>query len=979
MKGDLKERIKNIKEYANIVDFPVNIKVLEDEDIEIEIYDVNDYRTYKIFNLIGIHQVERGNIKEIRGTCIRDKEKKLYFVVKKELAKNFLENFNTLMIQMQDTVCEAAIGFEVYSSDNFSTKESISSEVMTSIFLLEESGTIIFDIEKENIFININGMEPISENQENARAVLKDINNNKRFSNIFAEVGPPQDLSEKIHTDEDARKAAITFSEGRKSLENLLYFCFTNNIKTFASCAGHEENLNLYNDGYIAFNIEDEFTRKFIEYLNNKLSINRGNVSIEENIDSILIESIHCNYQNADHIFREVLEILQNFIIKDNINFELNKNNELNKKIDIILASRSKNKNQGEYINMIKNYKDRLPSEEEIKKSLDRYFGFMHSKINMLASDDFSRIIEMSNKGWNMDSSKEEIEELIQDFVNIYGYIYSKGIISDSGRLVRGTTTEEVKNMKEGKLIPYALSTTKDEYIAKRFCEYEKAALIRIRTTNNLPYVYIENLKENSANEEEVLILPFSKVKKIEFTSNWDGYKYYDVVLEKEELPELSEERITELKNEIIYGYEDFVNKLKEYKDLSNEYEALVNRRGIDRDYKKIEELMGKIYSYDKQLYDYKMKFQEMLKGMCKQREKDIDLQQEEKMKVILDELKHREEIRIEKIKEDIRALEENLSSESLIIQQDTEKSISDISKLIEMYREMSKILGIKTFNSSNLEDDLQIRGAKVIESLEKEINENNFDKKHQMMEEKIYRYEISKQLLQQIPGLLKDYAKNSILNLKYNVGKKAQEIIYKTAYERLNNERQMLLSQKDSLLNKLLGKTRVNNAKINNIEAKIAYITKKRDIRNLSSNIEEILCDMYECAHTFNDGNLTIEMAELENAIRQVFKSVPDKEALLQKIIRNNLPVPVKNKGIFSWISNMRETKRLNNETILINQNKDNLVISKNQEQNSNINLTTIYSKFSSILENVRQLISELDYNPDMEVKKQVEAEELE
>ena len=101
-------------------------------------------------------------------------------------------------------------------------------------------------------------------------------------------------------------------------------------------------------------------------------------------------------------------------------------------------------------MNVGKDYKDRLPTEEQTRKSLSRYFGFKHSKINTLASSDFSRITEMQSKGWLLESSKEEIGQLIEDFVNIYGYIYKNGNDSGYNRLIRGTTINETNNLREG-------------------------------------------------------------------------------------------------------------------------------------------------------------------------------------------------------------------------------------------------------------------------------------------------------------------------------------------------------------------------------------------------------------------------------------------------------------------------------------------------------------------------------------------------
>lgn len=236
---------------------------------------------------------------------------------------------------MQDDVFEAEIEFKILENDSIEAMES--SDVMETLFLLEESGTLKYDVESGEVVININGIEAVRELYVYAMDILKDIKNNQKISNIFARVGPPQDLSNKIHTDDDARKAAKTFSEGRKSLENLLYFCFTNNIRTFASCAGHEEYLGQFNDGYISFNLEDEFTRNGMKYLNGKHSIYENTIEVGENNARNITEDIRCDYETADAVFTEILRNLKEYIVKKDVISELYEENELNKRIDAML------------------------------------------------------------------------------------------------------------------------------------------------------------------------------------------------------------------------------------------------------------------------------------------------------------------------------------------------------------------------------------------------------------------------------------------------------------------------------------------------------------------------------------------------------------------------------------------------------------------------------------------------------------------
>ena len=224
----------------------INVTSLENGDIQIEISNMPDHETYETFELIGFNQIKMDNIRKIEGTCIKDKEKRVSFVIKEGQAVSSIGIFTDLMYFLQDDVFKSqflsGIYEDIYESDEYPLKEVIGQNLIETLFSLEESGTLRLDIDDEEISVDISGMEPVTEYVTYAQGILNDIQNNPELSNIFAIVGPPQDLSDKIHNDEDARKAAKTFSEGRKSLEDLLYFCFKNNITTFACCAGHEKD-----------------------------------------------------------------------------------------------------------------------------------------------------------------------------------------------------------------------------------------------------------------------------------------------------------------------------------------------------------------------------------------------------------------------------------------------------------------------------------------------------------------------------------------------------------------------------------------------------------------------------------------------------------------------------------------------------------------------------------------------------------------
>ena len=624
-------------------------------------------------------------------------------------------------------------------------------------------------------------------------------------------------------------------------------------------------------------------------------------------------------------------------------------------------------------MNVGKDYKDRLPTEEQTRKSLSRYFGFKHSKINTLASSDFSRITEMQSKGWLLESSKEEIGQLIEDFVNIYGYIYKNGNDSGYNRLIRGTTINETNNLREGSEIESALSTTTDEGIAKQFCEYGKAALVRVKATEGLPCLYVEDLKdENVASEKEVLILPFSRVKKIENTSNWQGYKYYDVILEKGELPEISQGRLDELKKSCISGYDEFSKQLKEYGKLRDYYEAIYNRNDFSYEAKyKVYEDIKKI---EESITTYKNNLQQLLKGLCRQRKKDIDYEIGAEARKEFEERNKRETERQRQLKSEVQNLKQNLGKSAEIIENGVQTNIGKLVKNIKWFRNASKTLGINTFNSQDLEGDLLQRVNNISEGLQEEVIAEDKDKEYGIVAEKISKYDYAKDLLQEMPELLQSYNENSTIDLKNNLNEKVQGIIFETVCNNINNQKKILLSQKDTFLNRILGKTALKQAKLNNLDAKMNSEVENIKDNNPSNSVSKMLANMYECAYNYNGGNLTQKMQETEEAIRKVFNNLPSKEDLIENSnysqVKDLMNVERK-KGLFSFIGNIQEAKRLKEETSQLENNtekkKKSSIKNTNIAINGSAKLTSIYSKFNNVLDRVCSFVREDSNNQEV------------
>lgn len=656
------------------------------------------------------------------------------------------------------------------------------------------------------------------------------------------------------------------------------------------------------------------------------------------------------------------------------------------------------------------NYIDRLPSNDEEIQSLQRYSGPLHAKINVLGDLDFERIAKMHNKGWNMKSSKAEIQDLIKDFVNIYGLIYRDGKTGNS-RLIRGTTTDEVKNIKSGDEISGALSTTLNEDIAKRFCtDYNNAVIMKIETIGDLPHCYIEKQKEdNLDNEKEVLILPFSKVKDIQFVSEWEDTKYYNVILERGELPELSEETITQLEKDCIDGYEQIIEAARKCEALKSEYERLSQLNPIDiQEIKLINQDKDKILEEyiiaNEEISNYRTKFKQMLKGLCKQREIYIDMQrnetkeQEKKQSVKqtqetrsaheaprIQKKQEAEQILLKQLYIKIEQLKGITNEDTTFIRQSLINNVANIIQHIHKYRDISNTLGIQTFNSQELEYELNDRVEQIGEELKKKITANDPNIEFELLGELAKRYGNAKQAISGISSFIQEYDENSMLDIKINLNRKIQEMIYRAKIYRLNSEKEVVLSNKATFLSKIFGSTKLKQAKVRNIETKMNYAAFVRDGANPQNSEKEMLYEIYECAYQYNGGVLTEEMLQIERAIRSIFGNLPALESLQETVLstlniqNQGLQIPSK---IFNVFNNRRQTEALNNETQII-ENELQLAAQPSQSgqtqgQVITRNLTNIYSKYNSILNNVHTLVKIETREEQLSTNKNIEEEQI-
>lgn len=621
-------------------------------------------------------------------------------------------------------------------------------------------------------------------------------------------------------------------------------------------------------------------------------------------------------------------------------------------------------------------YKDRLPSREEETESIQRYMGFYHANINLLCELDIDKMMTMNSKGWNIDIKSENLEELINDFVNIYGDIYSNGD-SNISNVYRGTTNKEAIEMVKGQEVQRVISTSNDLSIAKTFCEYGDAAIIRINVANGLPCLRVNDYREEHRKDEsEVIILPFSKVKSSKCTTSWDEYKYYDVYLEKEDLPDITDEELQTLKRESIENFDHFIEREKECAELRQEQQIIYerfSRRGLDlEDRKYLRErqnlISDKINSIREENEPYKTKFQRMIKGLCKQREKDKDQEKEDKIAEFMKELEEKkraeEQGRLAKLELELAELKSQIPTDLQDVKQNLEQYMGKLLERVGRLKNVASDLGVSNFNIVSSGAEFKELKERIIQEIDRSSElcnngeEKTKDERHEELKE--YKSNIirAKEMMGDLPELTEMYIKASTQDIKYNLNQKVQDLIYRSTIVKLQEQKNNVMNEKENFVKRLLGIEKLKASKFNNIDAKIRLASVQRTTNNPENSVNEMLQEIYDCAYKYYGGELTEEMLDMEDAIRHNFTNVANKDTLNRNAIsrteNRSLAILGEKNSFLDMFSNKKKIGNLEAETARVRYETIDAERGKIASVRQNLELPNSHSKIQRLLSDV-------------------------
>ena len=461
-------------------------------------------------------------------------------------------------------------------------------------------------------------------------------------------------------------------------------------------------------------------------------------------------------------------------------------------------------------------------TEEEIKAIKD-YTGYQHTAINMVGNLNYKKLQENIEAGWKMPEKKEELKVLIDKFINIYSAIYKRGENSALGTIYRGATKGELGDFKKNEKTNKILSTSCSENIAKTFLPYGEGGLLRISTTNKIKRLYIEPYRDKDRkNEQEILIQPFCTIKESEFVSKWDGINYYNVSLDREKLPDISNEEIEELEEKSLENFGKYLENVKEYNEIEKENEFLyfqLKNPGVDRKewLEQDEKIRIKLSNVTKKLEEYQNELLKMVKGKCRQKEILIDKEKEEI-------IKEQEERKIQEENKRLAELKEKVREKREYITNNLDTNWKKLQNILYNNQTLSEKLGVEITQYSM---DFY---KEIVEKIKNEIQESKEESKGKVNEEndenekkediylKLQEQEFQlkqiEKILSEMPEIIQMQEREQIAEIKSKLNEKVNNIIYQVKLKNLQLKKQEIRKSKNFVNWKAIWKTKITTSK---------------------------------------------------------------------------------------------------------------------------------------------------------------------
>ncbi|MBR6688555.1 MAG: hypothetical protein IKL68_00875 [Clostridia bacterium] len=509
-------------------------------------------------------------------------------------------------------------------------------------------------------------------------------------------------------------------------------------------------------------------------------------------------------------------------------------------------------------------YKSLEITDEEIG-ALRRYISNAHISMNALLDIDPEVINTQLSKGWVIDFSKKGIDTNVEYLTKLYSAMYKYSLQGNKGRttVYRGTSKSEVTKLEHEKISGRFLSTTTDRDIAMRFTEYRNGALFAM-SLDNVPYISTDAfLDETQVSESEILVSPFSKIEGIEAYSFQDieGVTRYSANVKKQEFANISDEERKQYEEQISsFNYEE---NLAKYKDLSFKAEIMADRivslRGAKTKDEREElaymmerqsELLNELNEVSAGFKTVKTAMTAILQDRFKTVELEIDRElEQDKKEFENEERKRKVELERERKATLLRDADKVLTGIDLAKEAYETKDAKEVelySKAEELGLDVSKVQTVDPTTLAKFEE-LKVNIERIkreIEAIEIPDNMTNEEmavtSEHNAKINDLHtKLSMTVQMLRECEKTIFEQKGKSKALLSREVATRLGQDLTSKAREDLLKEEQTLEAKKDSLWDKITGKSKIKAAQIENIRLRRELI--ERGGLGLPSSMEEM------------------------------------------------------------------------------------------------------------------------------------------
>lgn len=259
-------------------------------------------------------------------------------------------------------------------------------------------------------------------------------------------------------------------------------------------------------------------------------------------------------------------------------------------------------------------------TKEELE-TLEAYMSKRYEAMNQLLVSNCETDIallsdEVENKVVKIPYDRESVIENLMNTKNLYKLFMKNFYKSkhEEKTFFRGTNLAEVERLKMEPFIDRIWSATTDKKSQEKFAKkWNRPVGITITLEENIPYFNVGNILGSEEYNKDILIAPFTKVKKIEEDKNINldnskYFKYYNVVLEKQNLDKLTYAERNGLYNYILENAysikrkiencikiekENAINfdNIRKMEQLLRKYESTIDEKEVDFEYSDIDRI----------------------------------------------------------------------------------------------------------------------------------------------------------------------------------------------------------------------------------------------------------------------------------------------------------------------------------------------------------------------------------------------------